>query len=87
MTPGISRAPLTSTIGRRAIAVGGKRSVPTDGSANVSLAALKGKNVVVYFYPRDDTPGCTRESCDFRDQAAELGGVVLACLPHTRHAL
>ena len=39
-----------------------------DGNA-VSLASFRGqKNVVVYFYPKDDTPGCTKESCAFRDQ-------------------
>lgn len=38
---------------------------------SVSLAAFRGqKNVVVYFYPKDDTPGCTKESCSFRDQYA-----------------
>jgi len=45
--------------------------VSDDGPA-VSLAALKGKPVVVYFYPRDDTPGCTREACAFRDRSSEL---------------
>ena len=46
----------------------------------VSLADLAGKTVVVYFYPRDDTPGCTREAQAFRDAAAELkkrGAVVV----------
>ena len=38
----------------------------TDGN-KVALRDLKGKNVVVYFYPRDDTPGCTKEACGFRD--------------------
>ena len=41
--------------------------LPTDGSGNINLADLKGKNVVVYFYPKDDTPGCTIEAKDFRD--------------------
>lgn len=35
--------------------------------SEVSLAKLKGRDVVVYFYPRDDTPGCTKEACGFRD--------------------
>ena len=39
----------------------------TDGGGTVSLAALAGKTVVLYFYPKDDTPGCTREACAFRD--------------------
>jgi thioredoxin-dependent peroxiredoxin len=46
----------------------------------VSLAELKGKTVVLYFYPKDDTPGCTREACSFRDSQAALrkkGVVVL----------
>ncbi len=42
-------------------------SLPTDGEGTVSLAKLKGKKVVLYFYPRDDTPGCTTEACSFRD--------------------
>ena len=37
-----------------------------DGNA-ISLKALRGKNVILYFYPKDDTPGCTKESCGFRD--------------------
>ncbi|MGH7390510.1 MAG: thioredoxin-dependent thiol peroxidase [Candidatus Rokuibacteriota bacterium] len=46
---------------------------------DVSLADFKGKHVVVYFYPKDDTPGCTREACGFRDLSRELGraGVVV----------
>jgi thioredoxin-dependent peroxiredoxin len=51
---------------------------------SVSLAALKGKTVVLYFYPRDLTPGCTREACDFRDSEAPLkkaGAVVLGVSP------
>ena len=38
----------------------------TEGK-EISLKELRGKNVVLYFYPKDDTPGCTREACDFRD--------------------
>jgi peroxiredoxin Q/BCP len=41
---------------------------------DVSLADLRGKRIVLYFYPKDDTPGCTRESCDFRDNLARLKG-------------
>jgi peroxiredoxin Q/BCP len=37
------------------------------GGGEIKLSALKGKKVVVYFYPRDDTPGCTKEACGFRD--------------------
>ena len=39
---------------------------------NVSLKDLKGKKVVLYFYPRDNTPGCTTEACDFRDSKARV---------------
>jgi peroxiredoxin Q/BCP len=45
----------------------------------VSLADFKGKNVVVYFYPKDDTPGCTKEACGFRDhwKALQKAGIVV----------
>jgi len=55
-------------------------SAATNGGGKVSLADFKGKNVVLYFYPRDDTPGCTKEACAFRDDFAEFkkrGAVVL----------
>ena len=42
-----------------------------DGNA-VSLKDFKGRNVVVYFYPRDDTPGCTKEACGFRDHWQDI---------------
>ena len=52
------------------LAVGDKApdfTLPTDGGGEVSLKALKSKTVVLYFYPRDDTPSCTTEACAFRD--------------------
>ncbi len=52
----------------------------TQGGATVALSDFRGKPVVLYFYPRDDTPGCTREACGFRDAWAEFrehGAVVL----------
>ena len=55
-------------------------SAATNGGGQASLADFKGKNVVLYFYPKDDTPGCTREACAFRDHFAEFkkrGVVVL----------
>lgn len=47
-------------------------SLPSDDGTQVKLSALRGKPVVLYFYPRDDTPGCTKEACAFRDRQAEL---------------
>jgi peroxiredoxin Q/BCP len=52
----------------------------TSGGGKVSLADYLGQNVVLYFYPRDDTPGCTKEACAFRDRFADFkkrGAVVL----------
>ena len=42
-------------------------SLPDETGATVSSASLTGKPYVIYFYPKDDTPGCTKEACDFRD--------------------
>lgn len=53
---------------------------PSTLGKDLSLKDFKGKSLVIYFYPRDSTPGCTQESCDFRDAKTEiekLGGVVL----------
>jgi len=47
-------------------------SALTDRDETVTLAGLQGKTVVLYFYPRDNTPGCTKEACGFRDQWGEL---------------
>ena len=47
-------------------------NMPTDGGASVELSALKGKNVVLYFYPKDDTPGCTTEAIDFSTLIADF---------------
>ena len=52
----------------------------TNSGAQVSLKDFKGKPVVLYFYPKDDTPGCTKEACAFRDAYAEFesaGAMVL----------
>lgn len=42
-------------------------TLPTDGNGSLSLSELRGKKVILYFYPKDDTPGCTTEACAFRD--------------------
>ena len=47
-------------------------SLPRDGGGTLSLADLKGRPTVLYFYPKDDTPGCTKEACGFRDAWAEV---------------
>ena len=50
----------------------------------VTLSKLKGSPVVLYFYPKDDTPGCTKEACDFRDAFADYkkaGAVILGVSP------
>jgi peroxiredoxin Q/BCP len=57
-----------------------KFSAETNGGGKISLDELKGKNVILYFYPRDDTPGCTKEACAFRDHFSAFkkkGAVVL----------
>ncbi len=55
-------------------------NLPRDGGEMVSLAALRGKPVVLFFYPKASTPGCTTEACDFTSQIADFeaaGAVVL----------
>ena len=48
-------------------------SLPGSDGETYSAKGLKGRAYVLYFYPKDDTPGCTQEACDFRDQIAILG--------------
>lgn len=50
-------------------------SMATDGDGTVSLKDLMGKNVVLYFYPKDSTPGCTTEACAFRDLMPDFSKV------------
>ena len=45
-------------------------SLPDQSGSTVELAQFHGQRVVIYFYPKDDTPGCTKEACNFRDQWA-----------------
>lgn len=45
---------------------------PADGGRELDLATLRGRKVVLYFYPKDDTPGCTKEACGFRDELAKF---------------
>src|SRR3954467_14399197 len=55
-----------------------------DSDQKVTLDSLKGKTVVLYFYPKADTPGCTKESCEFRDTVSDFkkkGAVVIGVSP------
>lgn len=47
-------------------------TLPADDGRKVRLSAFRGSPVVLYFYPKDDTPGCTREACSFRDRSPQL---------------
>jgi peroxiredoxin Q/BCP len=49
-------------------------TLATDTGSKLKLSSLKGKKVVLYFYPKADTPGCTKEACDFRDVFPKLEG-------------
>jgi thioredoxin-dependent peroxiredoxin len=62
-------------------------SLKDSNGKTVKLSDFKGQHVVLYFYPKDDTPGCTREACDFRDQHTVLkksGAVVLGVSPDSQ---
>jgi peroxiredoxin Q/BCP len=48
-------------------------TAPTDGDGSLTLSSLKGKTVILYFYPKDDTSGCTAEACGFRDLFPKFG--------------
>jgi thioredoxin-dependent peroxiredoxin len=50
-------------------------SMPASGGRTVSLQSLRGKPFVLYFYPRADTPGCTREACEFQEALPQLGKI------------
>ena len=59
-------------------------TVATSGGGKISLAEYLGKNIILYFYPRDDTPGCTKEACAFRDGFADfkkMGVVIFGVSP------
>jgi len=52
----------------------------TDDGGEVSLASLKGRTVVLYFYPKDDTPGCTKEACGFQEALPDFSKVNAAII-------
>lgn len=59
-------------------------TLPSDADGEITLSALRGKPVVLYFYPKDNTPGCTTEACDFRDRMERVqaaGATVLGVSP------
>jgi peroxiredoxin Q/BCP len=59
-------------------------TLPADGGGEVSLSDYRGKKVVLYFYPKDNTPGCTTEACNFRDDYSQIiaaSAVVLGVSP------
>ena len=61
-------------------------TLAADGGGEVSLSSYRGKRVVLYFYPKDDTPGCTTEACNFRDDYSDIvsaGAAVLGVSPDT----
>ena len=49
-------------------------TLPTDGGDTLTLSTLKGRKIVLYFYPKDDTSGCTAEACAFRDSFPDFSG-------------
>jgi peroxiredoxin Q/BCP len=66
-------------------------TLPSETGEDVSLESFQGKSVVLYFYPRDDTPGCTKQACGIRDswgEFAKRGVIVLGVSPDNprRHA-
>lgn len=60
---------------------------PATGNQNISLSDLKGKNVVLYFYPKDNTPGCTTEGQDFRDRIKDFENANTVVLGVSRDSL
>ena len=62
---------LTAKVGNKAP----NFTLPVDGGGTVKLSDLRGRKVVLYFYPKDDTPGCTKEACGFRDALPDFSKV------------
>jgi peroxiredoxin Q/BCP len=61
--------------------------LPTAGGGRVSLAGFKGKRVVLYFYPKDDTPGCTQEALSFTEKAKAFAGARTAVVGVSRDSV
>ena len=62
-------------------------TLPSSSGGNVKLSSYKGKNVVLYFYPKDDTPGCTKEACTFRDNLPKFGAMDAVLLGVSKDSL
>lgn len=62
-------------------------TLPSDTEGDVTLSALRGKPVVLYFYPKDNTPGCTTEACDFRDRMERVKAAGATVLGVSRDSL
>ncbi len=62
-------------------------TLPTDGGGTVKLSDFKGQPVVVYFYPKDDTSGCTQEACDFRDGLSAFKRLKVAVIGISRDSV
>lgn len=61
-------------------------SLPNEEGVELSLSAFRGQKIILYFYPKDDTPGCTTEACHFRDDYAEyekLGVKIIGISPNS----
>ena len=64
-------------------------TVATDGGGTFCLSEMMGHNVIIYFYPKDDTPGCTKEACEFRDSLPDFSKTsskIIGCLLYTSDA-
>jgi peroxiredoxin Q/BCP len=62
-------------------------TLPSSNGKDVKLSDLKGKNVVLYFYPKDDTTGCTKEACAFRDNLPKFGAMDAVILGVSKDSL
>jgi peroxiredoxin Q/BCP len=62
-------------------------TLPTDGNGTIALKAQRGKTVVVYFYPKDDTTGCTKEACGFRDAMPDFSKIAATIIGISRDSV